>query len=98
MFQITFKILNWIRPYKARMILGFSMSFLNAIFIASPIFLAAKIFNNVLSHKPIYMKDILNVVIIMVLLVIGRFITAYFKSKSHESIAYEMSAKERGIN
>ncbi|MFG6222333.1 hypothetical protein, partial [Staphylococcus aureus] len=23
MFQITFKILNWIRPYKARMILGF---------------------------------------------------------------------------
>ncbi|MFW2689889.1 hypothetical protein ACN6MG_08285, partial [Staphylococcus aureus] len=25
MFQITFKILNWIRPYKARMILGFSM-------------------------------------------------------------------------
>ncbi|MFZ8141062.1 hypothetical protein ACO1JD_12470, partial [Staphylococcus aureus] len=24
MFQITFKILNWIRPYKARMILGFS--------------------------------------------------------------------------
>ncbi|HBE6996433.1 TPA: ATP-binding cassette domain-containing protein [Staphylococcus aureus] len=94
MFQITFKILNWIRPYKARMILGFSMSFLNAIFIALPIFLAAKIFNNVLSHKPIYMKDILNVVIIMVLLVIGRFITAYFKSKSHESIAYEMSAKE----
>lgn len=61
MFQITFKILNWIRPYKARMILGFSMSFLNAIFIALPIFLAAKIFNNVLSHKPIYMKDILNV-------------------------------------
>ncbi|WP_460413972.1 hypothetical protein, partial [Staphylococcus aureus] len=38
------------RPYKARMILGFSMSFLNAIFIALPIFLAAKIFNNVLSH------------------------------------------------
>ncbi len=92
MFQITFKILNWIRPYKARMILGFSMSFLNAIFIALPI-LAAKIFNNVLSHKPIYMKDILNVVIIMVLLVIGRFITAYFKSKSHESIAYEMVRK-----
>ena len=33
MFQITFKILNWIRPYKARMILGFSMSFLNAILL-----------------------------------------------------------------
>ena len=31
MFQITFKILNWMRPYKARMILGFSMSFLNGV-------------------------------------------------------------------
>ena len=59
------------------------MSFLNAIFYVTYL-LAAKIFNNVLSHKPIYMKDILNVVIIMVLLVIGRFITAYFKSKSHK--------------
>lgn len=38
MFQITFKILNWIRPYKVRMIFGFIMSFLNAIFIALPIF------------------------------------------------------------
>ncbi|HHO6113776.1 TPA: ABC transporter ATP-binding protein [Staphylococcus aureus] len=95
MFQITFKILNWIRPYKARMILGFSMSFLNAIFIALPIFLAAKIFNNVVSHKSIYGKDIFNVVIIMIILVLGRFITAYLKSKNQESIAYEMSANER---
>ena len=38
MFRITFKILNWVSPYKTRMILGFIMSFLNAIFIALPIF------------------------------------------------------------
>ncbi len=71
------------------------------LFLLRYLSFSCKIFNNVLSHKPIYMKDILNVVIIMVLLVIGRFITVYFKSKSHESIAYEMSAKERldiGIN
>lgn len=95
MFRITFKILNWASPYKIRMILGFIMSFLNAIFIAMPIFLAAQIFNNVVSHKPIYGKDILNIVIIMILLVLGRFITAYYKSKNQESIAYEMSANER---
>ena len=59
------------------------------------LFLAAQIFNNVVSHKPIYGEDILNIVIIMILLVLGRFITAYFKSRSHESIAYEMSANER---
>lgn len=38
MFGITFKILNWLSPYKTRMVLGFIMSFLNAIFIALPIF------------------------------------------------------------
>ncbi|HCY6736800.1 TPA: ABC transporter ATP-binding protein [Staphylococcus aureus] len=95
MFRITFKILNWVSPYKTRMVLGFIMSFLNAIFIALPIFLASQIFNNVVSHKSIYGKDIFNVVIIMIILVLGRFITAYLKSKNQESIAYEMSAKER---
>ncbi|HFU9309935.1 TPA: ABC transporter ATP-binding protein [Staphylococcus aureus] len=94
MFRITFKILNWVSPYKTRMILGFIMSFLNAIFIALPIFLASQIFNNVVSHKSIYGKDIFNVVIIMIILVLGRFITAYLKSKNQESIAYEMSANE----
>ncbi|HDC8402759.1 TPA: ABC transporter ATP-binding protein [Staphylococcus aureus] len=95
MFRITFKILNWVSPYKTRMILGFIMSFLNAIFIALPIFLASQIFNNVVSHKSIYGKDIFNVVIIMIILVLARFITAYLKSKNQESIAYEMSANER---
>lgn len=95
MFRITFKILNCVSPYKTRMILGFIMSFLNAIFIALPIFLASQIFNNVVSHKSIYGKDIFNVVIIMIILVLGRFITAYLKSKNQESIAYEMSANER---
>lgn len=95
MFRITFKILNWVSPYKTRMILGFIMSFLNAIFIALPIFLASQIFNNVVSHKSIYGKDIFNVVIIMIILILGRFITAYLKSKNQESIAYEMSANER---
>lgn len=95
MFRITFKLLNWVSPYKTRMILGFIMSFLNAIFIALPIFLASQIFNNVVSHKSIYGKDIFNVVIIMIILVLGRFITAYLKSKNQESIAYEMSANER---
>ncbi|HCW7894277.1 TPA: ABC transporter ATP-binding protein [Staphylococcus aureus] len=95
MFRITFKILNWVSPYKTRMVLGFIMSFLNAIFIALPIFWASQIFNNVVSNKSIYGKDIFNVVIIMIILVLGRFITAYLKSKNQESITYEMSANER---
>lgn len=95
MFQITFKILKWATPYRSRMILGFVMSFINSIFIALPIFLAAQVFNRVLSHKQIEMYEIMSVLGIMVLLVLARFVTAYLKNRLQESIAYEMSAKER---
>lgn len=95
MFQITFKILKWATPYRTRMILGFVMSFINSIFIALPIFLAAQVFNRVLSLKQIEMYEIMGVLGIMILLVLARFITAYMKNRLQESIAYEMSAKER---
>lgn len=95
MFQITFKILKWATPYRSRMILGFVMSFINSIFIALPIFLAAQVFNRVLSHKQIEMYEIMSVLGIMILLVLARFETAYLKNRLQESIAYEMSAKER---
>lgn len=95
MFQITFKILKWATPYRSRMILGFVMSFINSIFIALPIFLAAQVFNRVLSHKQIEMYEIMSVLGIMILLVLARFVTAYLKNRLQESIPYEMSAKER---
>ncbi|MCI2947151.1 ABC transporter ATP-binding protein/permease [Staphylococcus caledonicus] len=95
MFNITIKLLKWTAPFKQRMILGFIISFINSIFIALPIFLAAQVFNRVLSKKQIEMHEIFIVLGIMILLVLARFITAYLKSKLQESIAYEMSAQER---
>lgn len=95
MFKITFKILKWAKPYRNRMVLGFIMSFINSIFIALPIFLAAQVFNRVLNTKRIEVYEIISVLVIMILLVIARFITAYLKNRFQESIAYEMSAQER---
>lgn len=95
MFQITNKILKWTAPFKARMILGFVMSFLNAIFIAMPIFLAANVFNRMLTHQDIESNEIFLVLGVMIVLVLARFITAYVKNRLQESIAYEMSATER---
>ena len=95
MFQITNKILKWTAPFKARMILGFVMSFLNAIFIAMPIFLAANVFNRMLTHQDIESNEIFLVLGVMIVLVLARFITAYAKNRLQESIAYEMSATER---
>ncbi|SUK38497.1 ABC transporter ATP-binding protein [Staphylococcus aureus] len=71
------------------------MSFINSIFIALPIFLAAQVFNRVLNTKRIEVYEIISVLVIMILLVIARFITAYLKNRFQESIAYEMSAQER---
>ncbi|WP_340296962.1 ABC transporter ATP-binding protein [Staphylococcus coagulans] len=95
MFHITFKILKWVSPYRSRMILGFVMSFVNSIFIALPIFLAAQVFNRVLSYKKIEMYEIIGVLGAMILLVLARFVTAYLKNRLQESITYEMGAKER---
>ena len=89
MFQITNKILKWTAPFKARMILGFVMSFLNAIFIAMPIFLAANVFNRMLTHQDIESNEIFLVLGVMIVLVLARFITAYVKNRLQESIAYE---------
>ena len=50
MFNITIKLLKWTAPFKQRMILGFIISFINSIFIALPIFLAAQVFNLSLIH------------------------------------------------
>jgi len=94
MFQITMKILKWASPYKRRMILGFVMSLINSIFIAFPIFLSAQVFNRILSYHQIVMYEILDVIGLMIILVLARFITAYLKNKLQESIAYEMSAHE----
>ncbi|WP_086429303.1 ABC transporter ATP-binding protein [Staphylococcus cornubiensis] len=95
MFRITLKIIKWTAPYRSRMILGFVMSLINSIFIALPIFLAAQVFNRVLSHKQIEMYEIMIVLGLMILLVLARFVTAYLKNTLQESIAYEMSTRER---
>lgn len=95
MFRITLKIIKWTAPYRSRMILGFVMSLINSIFVALPIFLAAQVFNRVLSHKQIEMYEIMIVLGLMILLVLARFVTAYLKNTLQESIAYEMSTRER---
>lgn len=95
MFRITLKIIKWTEPYRSRMILGFVMSLINSIFVALPIFLAAQVFNRVLYHKQIEMYEIMIVLGLMILLVLGRFVTAYLKNTLQESIAYEMSTRER---
>ncbi|HEK9651259.1 TPA: ABC transporter ATP-binding protein, partial [Streptococcus equi subsp. equi] len=78
---------------------GFILSFLNSVFIAMPIMLSIYVFNLVLGNyygSTTYgNKEIAIVTTIMIGLVLGRYITAYFKSVNQDSIGYEMSADER---
>ena len=99
MFKTTVRILNWSRKYSTRIKKGFILSFLNSVFIAMPIMLSIYVFNLVLGNyygSTTYgNKEIAIVTTIMIGLVLGRYITAYFKSVNQDSIGYEMSADER---
>lgn len=99
MFKTTIRILKWSKKYNNRMKKGFILSFLNSVFIAMPIMLSIYVFNLVLGNhfgNIIYgNKEIVIVSAIMIGLVIGRYVTAYFKAANQESIGYEVSADER---
>lgn len=99
MFKTTIRILKWSKKYSKRMKKGFILSFLNSVFIAMPIMLSIYVFNLVLGDhfgNVIYgNKEIVIVTVTMIILVLGRYITAYFKAVNQESIGYEVSADER---
>ena len=64
-------------------------------FIAMPIFLAANVFNRMLTHQDIESNEIFLVLGVMIVLVLASFHHCVCENRLQESIAYEMSATER---
>lgn len=99
MFKTTSRILKWAEKYNKRMKKGFVYSFLNSVFVAMPIMLSVYVFNLILGNyfgKNNYgNKEIIIVTILMIVFVMGRYITCYLKAVNQESIGYEVSADER---
>ena len=88
-----------VKKYNKRMKKGFIYSFFNSVFVAMPIILSVFVFNLILGSyfdKSNYgNKEILIVTILMIVFVMGRYITSYLKAVNQESIGYEVSADER---
>lgn len=99
MFKIIKRIINWTGEYKPRLYKGFVYSFFNTIFTAFPIMMAAigvnLILEDVNGQKTFDTKWIGIIFVFLIIAVFLRFITSYGRAVLQESIAYEVSAKQR---
>lgn len=99
MFKTTNRILKWAKKYNIRMKKGFVYSFLNSVFVSLPIMLSVYVFNLILGKyfgKGNYgNKEIITVTILMIIFVMGRYVTSYLKAVNQESIGYELTADQR---
>lgn len=99
MFKTTNRIFKWAKKYNIRMKKGFVYSFLNSVFVSLPIMLSVYVFNLILGKyfgKGNYgNKEIITVTILMIIFVMGRYVTSYLKAVNQESIGYELTADQR---
>ena len=99
MFKIGIRIIKWMHTYKKRLYLGFVLAFINGIFIALPVILAAwalkQIIEDMNGKRAIQGSDIALLSFLMLIAVIGRYLTTYFRSVFQDTIGYEILAQKR---
>ena len=99
MLNVMGRIIRWTGGYKRRLYIGFVYSFLQSVFIAIPIMLAAAGLSMVLDDfscvKPFEMQTVWLILAAMIAAVLGRFLFSYLRATTQESIAYERTAEER---
>lgn len=99
MFRTVKRLIDWTGNYKKRVYAGFIFAFLNGIFTALPIMLAAygldavlNDFNGKAALDKTLIWKLLCAVIACVLL---RFISSYLRAITQESVGYEATAEQR---
>lgn len=100
MFEIMKRITSrWPKEYKRRLNIGFIYSFINSVFSAMPVMGAAYglnlVIQNVKGERIMTGGDIWLVLGFMMFTVFGRFLMSYLRAVTQESIAYEVTARER---
>ncbi|MDO4281561.1 MAG: ABC transporter ATP-binding protein [Peptococcaceae bacterium] len=99
MFRIVNRLIQWTGHYKRRIYRGFVYAFIHSIFTAMPMMLAAQGLSAVLGDyngvKPLEGRDIWLTLGAMVLAVLGRYLFAYLRAITQESVGYEATAEER---
>lgn len=99
MFRIIRRLINWTGKYKKRIYTGFVFAFIHSIFAAIPIVLTSYGLSAVLDDfrgvSPIESKDIILLTGAMIFAVAGRFLFAYWRAITQESVGYEATADKR---
>ena len=99
MLRIIRRLINWTGKYKKRIYTGFVFAFIHSIFAAIPIVLTSYGLSAVLDDfrgvSPIESKDIILLTGAMIFAVAGRFLFAYWRAITQESVGYEATADKR---
>ena len=99
MFQSVGRILRWAKGYRRRMILGFVCSFFATWCTAGPVMLAAwalgRLIGNAWGENELSASLPWLCLGGIILLIVLRFVCAYWKNRLQESIGTERAAQQR---
>jgi ATP-binding cassette, subfamily B, bacterial IrtB/YbtQ len=99
MFQTIHRIMLRVGDRRNRLYKGFVWSFLSTIFTAMPVFGAAYALNRILQDslggRKLEPGFALLMLLFMLAMIGGRFLFAYLRAVSQESIGYEITEEER---
>ncbi len=99
MLKIIKRVIKWSGEWKKNLYKGFVYSFFNSIFTAMPIMAVAYALSLIIDDyngvSKLEGKYVLYTLLFMIFSVLGRFLTAYLRATSQESIGYEVTAEER---
>ncbi|ARC86043.1 ABC transporter family protein [Clostridium argentinense CDC 2741] len=99
MFKSIKRIIEWSGQRKKRLYIGFIYSFFNTMFIAMPIMGAAYGLNLIIEdmqgNSKLTIDWVLYMLGFMIFTVMGRFLFAYLRASTQESIGHEVAAEQR---
>ncbi len=99
MIKTMGRIIKWSGERKKRLYKGFIYSFFHTLFTAMPVMAVAYILNLIIAEekgeKTLTAEWVVYTAAFLILAVLGRFLMSYYRAVNQESIAYEVTAKER---
>lgn len=99
MFKSIKRIIQWSGQRKKRLYIGFIYSFFNTMFTAMPIMGAAYGLNLIIEdmngNRNLTIDWVFYMLGFMIFTVMGRFLFAYLRASTQESIGHEVSAEQR---
>lgn len=93
------RLLNWTGDQRRRIYLGFVYSFFHTIFTALPVIITAYSLHLIIEHMngnaSFTTSTIVYIASFMVFALAGRFVFAYLRASTQESVGHEVAAEQR---